>query len=113
MLFYPTVLEWTDIMQSLNEKASIMIKYLNEIDGFECSPQTAATFVFPKIHLPKRAIEEAKEKGQNPNTFYALSLLEETGICAQPGTLYGQLPGTFHLRLTILPSKEKYRKWWR
>ncbi|GIX74844.1 alanine aminotransferase 2-like [Caerostris darwini] len=108
---YPSfVQEWTDIMQSLNEKASIMIKYLNEIDGFECSPQTAATFVFPKIHLPERAIEEAKAKGQNPNTLYALSLLEETGICAQPGTLYGQLPGTFHLRLTILPSKEKIQK---
>ncbi|GFQ83397.1 alanine aminotransferase 2-like [Trichonephila clavata] len=102
--------EWTDVMQSLNEKAMILIKYLNEIDGFECKPQTAATFIFPKIHLPEKVIEEAKAKGQSPDSFYALNLLEETGICTQPGTMYGQLPGTYHLRLTILPSKEKILK---
>ncbi|XP_055954050.1 alanine aminotransferase 2-like [Argiope bruennichi] len=102
--------EWTDIMQSLNEKAIILINCLNEISGFECNPLTAATFVFPKIYLPQKAIDEAKTKGVSPDTFYALNLLEETGICSQPGALYGQLPGTYHLRFTILPSKEKILK---
>ncbi|CAL1294649.1 unnamed protein product [Larinioides sclopetarius] len=90
--------EWTDIMQSLNEKAIILISCLNEINGFECNTQTAATFIFPKIYLPEKAIDEAKKKGVSPDTFYALNLLEETGICSQPGSLYGQLPGTYHIR---------------
>ncbi|GIY18723.1 hypothetical protein CEXT_396311 [Caerostris extrusa] len=55
----------------------------------------------------KSHVEEAKQKDRIKHTLCIESLLEETGICAQPGTLYGQLPGTFHLRLTILPSKEK------
>jgi len=102
--------EWKDIMDSLNEKANFLINSLNAIDGFECKQQTGATFVFPKIYIPNKAIEEAKSKGESPDTFYAMNLLEETGICSIPGVLYGQLPGTYHLRLTILPGKAKIMK---
>ncbi|KAG8176337.1 hypothetical protein JTE90_003299 [Oedothorax gibbosus] len=102
--------EWTSILQSLNDKADLLLRSLNEIQGFQCSHYTAATFVFPRVLLPNKAVEEAKAKGQSPDTFYALNLLEETGICVQPGTVYGQLPGTYHLRMTILPAKETLQK---
>jgi hypothetical protein len=34
----------------------------------------------PSIDLPKAAIEEAQRQKTDPDTFYALSLLESTGI---------------------------------
>ncbi|XP_035208108.1 alanine aminotransferase 2-like isoform X4 [Stegodyphus dumicola] len=102
--------ECRDIMQSLYEKATIAINALNEIDGIQCNNYTGSTFVFPKIYIPEKAVIEAKAKGQTPDTFYAMQLLEETGICSVPGALYGQIPGTYHLRLTILPEKEKIQK---
>ena len=51
-----------------------------------------------------QAVRAAGEAGQAPDVFYAFSLLEETGICVIPGSGFGQLPGTFHFRTTILPQ---------
>jgi aspartate/methionine/tyrosine aminotransferase len=38
--------------------------------------------------------------------YYCLKLLEATGISTVPGSGFGQAPGTFHLRTTILPREE-------
>lgn len=102
--------EWRDIMLTHQEKASMMINTFNTIEGIECNPYTAATVIFPKIYVPEKAIVEAKMAGQSPDTFYAMQLLENTGICTLPGILYGQLPGTYHIRVTILPEKEEIQK---
>jgi len=51
-----------------------------------------------------RLLEEA---GQEADTFYALSLLEETGLCVVPGNGFGQKEGTYHIRLTFLPDEEE------
>ena len=40
---------------------------------------------------------------QEADTFYALSLLEETGLCVVPGNGFGQKEGTYHIRLTSVP----------
>merc|ERR1712150_461212 len=50
--------------------------------------------------------ERAKEAGQAPDVFYAFQLLENTGICIIPGSGFGQRPGTYHFRTTILPQKD-------
>lgn len=66
-----------------------------------------AMYVFPKFELPKKVVEVAKASNQNPDVFYAFKLLESTGICVIPGSGFGQIPGTYHFRTTILPQKEK------
>lgn len=68
-----------------------------------------AMYVFPRFEIPPKAIEAAKAKGQSPDLFYAFKLLEETGICVIAGSGFGQLPGTYHFRTTILPQKEKMK----
>lgn len=37
-------------------------------------------FAFPRIEIPTLAQEEAREKGMEPDEFYCLQMLEETGI---------------------------------
>lgn len=51
-------------------------------------------------------MEAAKAAGKAADTWYCLQLLEETGILTVPGTGFGQAPGTFHLRTTILPPED-------
>lgn len=68
-----------------------------------------AMYVFPRFKLPPKAIEAARAKGQEPDVFYAFKLLESTGICVIPGSGFGQKPGTYHFRTTILPQKEKIK----
>ncbi|MGH0132855.1 UNVERIFIED_CONTAM: hypothetical protein FKN15_050903 [Acipenser sinensis] len=50
-----------------------------------------------------------KAKGQSPDMFYCMKLLEEMGICIVPGSGFGQREGTHHFRMTILPPTEKLR----
>ena len=55
-----------------------------------------------QIHLPEKAVAEAKLKNQDPSTFYAFELLENTGICVVPGSGFGQKPGTYHFRYILI-----------
>ena len=42
---------------------------------------------------------------QVPDTFYALALLEATGIVVVPGSGFGQKKDTWHFRTTFLPPE--------
>uniref|UniRef100_A0A8C7ZZ94 alanine transaminase n=1 Tax=Oryzias sinensis TaxID=183150 RepID=A0A8C7ZZ94_9TELE len=75
---------------------------INSLQGFSCQAVEGGAFAFPRIHLPAKAIQKAKEAGMQPDTFYCLRLLEEAGVLASPGSDYGQEEGTFHIRFCIL-----------
>lgn len=85
--------ERRDILDSLGRKARLVGDRLNEVEGIHCNPVTGAMYAFPRLALPAGVTDEE----------YCLALLEETGICVVPGSGFGQAPGTWHLRTTILP----------
>ncbi|XP_068724869.1 alanine aminotransferase 1-like [Montipora capricornis] len=102
---YETYLsEKTKVLQSLKERAKLVAETFDSVDGIQCNEVMGAMYAFPRIFLPKKAQEEAKARGMHPDSFYALELLEKTGLCVVPGNGFGQRDGTFHFRLTILPS---------
>ncbi len=59
-------------------------------------------YLFPSITIPRKAIEQAKKEGREPDEFYCFRLLETTGICVVPGCGFGQKEGTLHFRTTFL-----------
>jgi aspartate/methionine/tyrosine aminotransferase len=85
------------ILDGLRRKAGIVERGLNEVPGVHCNPVTGAMYAFPRIELPP-GVSDAE---------YCMALLEETGICVVPGSGFGQAPGTWHFRTTILPPLEK------
>jgi aspartate/methionine/tyrosine aminotransferase len=62
-------------------------------------------YAFPRLSLPIKALEKAEEEEMTPDTLYALSLLEETGICVVPASGFGQKEGRVGFRTTFLPSE--------
>lgn len=92
------------VLSSLKERAEMVADTFNSIEGFSCNPVQGAMYAFPQFRLPAKAIETAKKAGQAPDVFYAFQLLEQTGICIVPGSGFGQRPGTYHFRTTILPQ---------
>ncbi|XP_045450985.1 alanine aminotransferase 1 [Melitaea cinxia] len=96
--------EKTAVLSSLKDRAKMIVETFNQMQGFKCNVVQGAMYAFPSITLPPKAIEAAKAAGQAPDVFYAFQLLEETGICVVPGTGFGQYPGTYHFRTTILPQ---------
>ncbi|XP_070775049.1 alanine aminotransferase 2-like [Enoplosus armatus] len=75
---------------------------LNSLPGFCCQPVEGGAFAFPKLCLPPKAIQKAKEVGMQPDMFYCIRLLEEAGVIITPGYEYGQKEGTYHIRFCIM-----------
>jgi alanine transaminase len=59
-------------------------------------------YLFPSITLPPKAVAAAEAANRRPDEFYALRLLDATGICIVPGSGFGQKEGTLHFRTTFL-----------
>ena len=53
---------------------------------------SGAMYAFPKITLPAKAIDAANRANKPADTFYALNLLDETGICGAKASLPTLLP---------------------
>jgi len=81
----------------------------NSIEGVSCNEVQGAMYAFPKLDIPKKAVEKAESLGQCADVFYAFQLLENTGICIVPGSGFGQKAGTYHFRTTILPQPDKLK----
>ena len=95
--------EKQSIFESLKRRSKIVYEGLNQIPGFSCQPAQGSMYCFPAVELPKAAIEEAKRQGMAPDTMYAVSLLERTGVCVVPASGFQQAPGRFGFRTTFLP----------
>jgi len=102
--------EINDIYQSLKRRSKIVSEGLNKIPGFSCQPAQGAMYSFPSVELPENAVEAAMEQGVSPDTLYALSLLENTGICVVPASGFHQRPGRFGFRTTFLVSEHEMER---
>ena len=89
--------ERSGILDGLRRKAAIVAEGLGAVEGIECKPPAGAMYAFPRVTLPPGVTDSE----------YCLTLLEETGICVVPGSGFGQAPGTWHFRTTILPPIDK------
>ena len=92
-----------DIYNGLKERSQKLVDGLNKIPGITCVKAEGAMYAFPRIeNIPQGAIDKAKELGTTPDNLYALSLLEDTGICVVPASGFGQTKGRVGFRTTFL-----------
>lgn len=64
------------------------------MEGVLCQKAEGAMYLFPRIKLPEKAIEAAQKVNMAPDTFYALKLLDDTGLVFVPGSGFGQVIST-------------------
>ncbi|XP_065676592.1 alanine aminotransferase 2-like isoform X2 [Hydra vulgaris] len=103
------VQEKANILSSLKKRARLVYENLNKLEGVNCKEIQGSHFAFPQIWLPEKAINQAKSLGQAPDFFYCMQLLQQTGICVVPGSSFYQKDGTYHYRLSILPSDDQLK----
>jgi len=102
--------EKTGILESLKRKAQVMYEMLNSMDNVQCNFVEGAMYAMPSVRFSLRAIQAAKDLGMPADKFYALQVLENTGIIVVPGSGFGQQPGTYHFRITILSPESSIRE---
>jgi alanine transaminase len=107
----PTVKKyWEEVERNSNnlkEKAELIYKKLNSMKNVKCNEIEGAMYAFPLIELPEKIIKKARELKMEPDYYYCLSLLENTGLITVPGSGFGQKEGTYHVRLTNLISPKE------
>ncbi|PFH53486.1 hypothetical protein AMATHDRAFT_137404 [Amanita thiersii Skay4041] len=97
------------IHEALRTRTKTMADRLNSLPGMSCVDSPGALYLYPRIFLSNKAQGVACEAGKQPDAFYALQLLDETGICVVPGSGFGQKEGEWHYRLTCLcPGVDEY-----
>ena len=89
--------EKQNILDDLYEKANIIRKSFENMDGMKCFGKIGALYLFPRMNvLPANTTDYD----------YCMELLNKTGLCVVNGSGFGQKSGTHHLRIAFLPSKE-------
>ncbi|KAJ5168708.1 alanine aminotransferase [Penicillium canariense] len=94
--------EYNGIRDGLHKRAFALYDAFQRMEGVECQKPQGAMYLFPTINLPTKAIEAATAEGRAADEFYCLRMLDATGVCAVPGSGFGQKEGTFHFRTTFL-----------
>ncbi|XP_014811589.1 PREDICTED: alanine aminotransferase 1-like [Calidris pugnax] len=91
------------LLQDLAHNARLVQEVLGRAPGIHCPPLQGGARAFPRIQLPPRAQRQARELGLEPDVFFCQKLQEATGMVVAPGSEFGQMEGTHHLVLSLLP----------
>eukprot|EP00419_Tripos_fusus_P062242 CAMPEP_0172915998 /NCGR_PEP_ID=MMETSP1075-20121228/195352_1 /TAXON_ID=2916 /ORGANISM="Ceratium fusus, Strain PA161109" /LENGTH=502 /DNA_ID=CAMNT_0013775181 /DNA_START=73 /DNA_END=1580 /DNA_ORIENTATION=+ len=95
-----------EIKGQLQRKAKLVWQRLNALDGISCQPLDGAIYAFPRVTIKGYIMKKAISFATPADEIYCLELLERTGVVTVPGSGFGQKPGTFHFRMTILPDED-------
>lgn len=106
-------LEKSDIYNALKLRSHHLYLAFNEMEGVSCQEPQGAMYCFPLLTLSDKAKAAAAKLGMAPDEFYCAKLLENTGICTVPGSGFGQVAGTWHLRTTFLAPGTKWVDDWK
>lgn len=94
--------EYQEIHETMKSRAYALYRAFQDMEGVDCREPQGSMYLFPRMRLPRGAIEHATRQNQSPDGFYCSRLLDATGICIVPGSGFGQVEGTFHFRTTFL-----------
>ncbi len=83
-----------EAMKKLTIRRDMTVKMLNEIPGVSCVKPTGAFYAFPRLHTDKSDAQ------------FVTGLIRERGVVVVPGSGFGQVPGTQHLRVVFLPNEQ-------
>lgn len=88
----------------MKHKSKYLYNKLITIANITCNPPNGSMYLFPKITPTDKLISLAKDANMEIDTYYCMQLLERYGVCCVPGNGFGQQPGTYHFRITFLPT---------
>ena len=63
-----------------------MYDKLNKMTNIHSQEVEGAMYAFPSINLSKKVLEEAAKRKMEPDLFFCLNVLENTGIVLVPGS---------------------------
>jgi alanine-synthesizing transaminase len=84
--------------EKLTLRRDMTVEMLNAIPGISCVKPEGAFYAFPQLHM------------NQPDNHFVAELIKETGVVVVPGSGFGQVPGTQHVRVVFLPNEQILEK---
>lgn len=108
--------ETSAIHKDLQHRSAMLYEAFTKMEDITCNKPMGAMYLFPRLNVSEetypKLFQTAKEDGLIIDELYCMELLENTGICCVPGSGFGQVPGTYHLRTTFLPPGTEWIDSW-
>lgn len=86
-----------EMLQTYKKRREIIVKGLNDIDGFTCKKPNSTFYTFPRFDFNMDSME------------LALHLLKDAKVATTPGSAFGD-KGENHLRMSFATSSEKIKE---
>ncbi|MFW6304189.1 MAG: pyridoxal phosphate-dependent aminotransferase [Candidatus Saliniplasma sp.] len=86
-----------EMLQTYKKRREIIVKGLNDIDGFTCKKPNSTFYTFPRFDFNMDSME------------LALHLLKDAKVATTPGSAFGG-KGENHLRMSFATSSEKIKE---
>jgi len=102
--------EKSETRDAMKRKAKMVTDRLNAMEGVTCQAIEGAMYAFPKVIIKGYVMKKAISFATPADQIYCLEMLERTGVITVPGSGFGQRPGYFHFRMTILPDEATLEK---
>ena len=105
--------ETSAIFDSLKRRAARLTSALNALPGISVARSPGAMYAFPQFTLPAAALDAAADAGMVPDVYYAMRLINSTGIVVVPGSGFkaeGETAAPFHFRTTFPPQEDAIEK---
>ncbi|KAK7889876.1 hypothetical protein WMY93_025436 [Mugilogobius chulae] len=95
------------IQSTLSRNAQRGCEVLNSLKGVSCQPAMGGIFLYPRLDLPGRYLEEAKTLGLLPDVLYCQMLLDKAGVRLGAGSENGsEEESGFYIRLSFAASSD-------
>ena len=85
-------------VKKLTSRRDLTVEMMNSIPGISCVPPEGAFYAFPRLHNVAN------------DAHFVAELLKETGVVVVPGNGFGEMPGTSHFRIVMLPPENILEK---
>ncbi|EGV64622.1 alanine transaminase [Yamadazyma tenuis] len=108
--------ETSGIHSDLQGRSSSLYAAFNKMEDITCNKPMGAMYLFPRLNFTEESYpklyKDSDDTGVVVDELYCVELLESTGICCVPGSGFGQVPDTYHLRTTFLPPGTEWIESW-
>eukprot|EP00438_Fugacium_kawagutii_P016474 Skav211467 [mRNA] locus=scaffold379:320341:320934:- [translate_table: standard] len=81
---------------------------LNHVSGMSCATAVAGAHIFPQLVVKGFVMKKAISLALPADEVYCSEMLARTGIATQAGSYFGQRPGTFHFRMSMMQSSASF-----
>lgn len=85
--------------EKLTARCNLTVEMMNAVEGISCVKPEGAFYAFPSLEL-----------GNNNDAHFVAELIKKTGVVVVPGSGFGQLPNTNHIRIVFLPPENILEK---